>query len=333
MRTFLFALVLVHIFAVSTGKSDEGAPGVLTIGGEKAVIARQTKSPDGHYAFAWIPKEKDSVDWDLLINNLGAFYEKYDAAEVWAVDLQQARKLDTVVSSNSYIRPGTHRSLAAAWGPPNDSGRRFALASSEWKWGTDILYLLDAGPQDARHVVIGPQVDAFVAASLKQTSAQAKAALNITYAVGGLPEHGTKTGFANATTVLLPYTARNELRVLGEGVITIKLSRSGGVPSALVTQVTHGEAEAEPFVDNAQLAKADAELNAVYSQLIKRLSPAKRDQLREEQRTWIVARDHQAAEAPADAGANQRVARDRVLTELTEQRTAELRKMLQAAGK
>jgi len=97
--------------------------------------------------------------------------------------------------------------------------------------------------------------------------------------------------------------------------------------------VTHGEAEAEPFANDARLAKADAELNAVYSQLLKRLGPTKRDQLREEQRTWIAARDRQAAEAPADAGANPRVARDRVLTQLTEQRTSELRKMLQAAGK
>ena len=66
--------------------------------------------------------------------------------KIWVVDLPQSRKLDALVGASDYIRPGTHRSLAAAWGAPDDSGRRFALASYDWKWGTDTIYLIDAGP-------------------------------------------------------------------------------------------------------------------------------------------------------------------------------------------
>ncbi len=328
---FAFAGLLPRAIA-----GDEAHPvGVLTIGSEKAVIARQSKSPDGHYALAWTPKGRDSVDWTLLESDLGAFYDKYEAAEVWVVDLMQTRKLDTLVSATGYIRPGTHRSLAAAWGATDDNGRRFALGAYDWKWGTDTLYLLDVGPQDTRHVVIGPQLDEAVAAFLKRTTAQAKASLNIAYTVAGLPEHGTKTGFGDSATVLLPFVARTspEDRLLAEGVITLKLSRQGGQPVATVAKITRGAAGPEPFTDDAHLAKADAQLNAVYAALLKKLAPAKRDPLRDEQRAWIEKRDKQAAETPADAAASARVTRDRALTQLTEQRTAELKKRLDAAGR
>ena len=333
MRSFAPALAAALTFALHVFAEEPHPINVLTISGEKAVIARQSKSPDGHYALAWTPKEKASVDWALIETDYNAFYDKYEAAEVWVVDLLQPRKLDTLVSASSYIRPGTHRSLAAAWGAADDTGRRFAVGSYDWKWGTDTLYLLDVGPQDVRHAVIGPQLDDAVAAFLKRTTAQAKSSLNITYAVAGLPEHGTKTGFANNSTVLLPFTARvsPDDRPLAQGVITLKLSRQGGSPSASVTKITRGEPGAEPFSDDAHLAKADAELNAAYAALLKQLNAAKKAQLREEQRAWIEKRDKRAAETPADAAASARVLRDRTLTQLTQERTAELRQRLEAA--
>ncbi len=337
MRIFVLTLGLaisVHLFR-STAAEETRPAGVVTIGGDKAVIARQSKSPDGRYGLAWLPKEKEKADWALLDSDLAAFYEKYEAGEVWVVDLQQARKMDTLVSSSGYIRPGTHRTLAAAWGIADDSGRRFALGSYDWKWGTDTLYLIDVGPLETRHAVIGPQLDDAVAVFLKRTTPQARAALNVTYLVAGLPEHGTKTGFADATTVLLPFTARTspDDRQVGEGVLTQKRRGRGAAPAVTVVKITRGAAEPEPFSNDARLAKADAELNAVYAALMKKLSASGREQLRDEQRAWIEKRDKQAAETPADAGDSVRVIRDRALTQLTEQRTAELRQRLDAAAR
>jgi hypothetical protein len=333
MRSYFPILWLVCVM-LAPGRSSaagEDAGTVLKIDAENVVVARQSKSPDRHYALAWTPKDKEHVDWAMIETNVNGFYDKYDAAEVWVVDLQQPRKLDTLASASSYIRPGIHRTLAAAWGRPDESGRRFALGSYDWKWGTDTLYLLDVGPQETRHAVIGPQLDAAVAAFLKQKTAQAKAALNITYGVAGLPEHGTKSGFADGATVLLPFTARvsPDDRPMGEGVITLKLDRQGRVPAASVVKITRGAPGAEPFTDDSHLAKADAELNQVYTALLKKLGAAKKAELREEQRAWIEQRDKKAAETPADAADSARVLRDRTLTQLTQERVEELRKRLE----
>lgn len=314
--------------------AQETKPGnSLKVGEEKAVIVRQSKSPDGKYALAWTLKDKGGTDWELLERDLTAFYNEHEAGEIWVVDLEQGRKLDTLVSATTYIRPGTHRTLAAAWGVPGDDGRRFAIGAYDWKWGTDTIYLLDVGPQETHHTAIGPKLDEAIATFLKRTSAKARAELNIAYGVAGLPEHGTKTGFADATTVLLPFSVRvsEEDKVLAEGVLTLKLTRPGGTPAVTVAKITRGPAGPEPFSDNAALAKADAELNAVYAALLKRLGAPKAKQLREEQRAWIAQRDKQAAAAPVEAGDSARILRDRTLTQLTQQRTADLRKMLDSA--
>lgn len=333
MRSAAFALAVAAVLPLSrTVAAEDLRPGgVLTIRGEKAAIARQSKSPDGRYALAWTPKEKEDVDWSLLESDVGAFYDRHDAAEVWVVDLLQPGKLDTLVSSRSYIRPGTHRSLAAAWGPGDDNSRRFALGAYDWKWGTDTLYLIDVGPEGSRHTVISPQLDEAVARFLQRTSADAKTALNVNYLVSGLPEHGTRTGFSDPTTVRLPFVASAPPgdRPIAEGIITLKLGRAGSSPIATVAKITRGTVSGS-FRDDARLARADAELNAVYGRLLKRLGSAKRDQLRKEQRAWLKQRDQLVSGTPADAAANARITRDRALTELTTKRVAELRKRLES---
>ena len=78
----------------------------------------------------------------------------------------------------------------------------------------------------------------------------------------------------------------------------------------------------------AKLAKADRELNAIYSALLKRLKPAAREKLRVEQRAWVESRDNKADEAVRNKSnaENTRIVRDRVLRQLSEDRAAELRK-------
>jgi len=84
----------------------------------------------------------------------------------------------------------------------------------------------------------------------------------------------------------------------------------------------------DPFAESARLAKADRELNAIYSALLKRLSPSSQNTLRAEQRAWLEQRDRKADETVRNKSdsENARIVRDRVLRQLTEERSAELRK-------
>jgi uncharacterized protein YecT (DUF1311 family) len=62
--------------------------------------------------------------------------------------------------------------------------------------------------------------------------------------------------------------------------------------------------------------------------LLKRLSPSAQNTLRAEQRAWLEQRDRKADETVRNKSdsENARIVRDRVLRQLTEERSAELRK-------
>ena len=53
----------------------------------------------------------------------------------------------------------------------------------------------------------------------------------------------------------------------------------------------------DPFSESARLAKADRELNAIYSALLKRLDRSEQNALRMEQRAWVERRNQQADDA------------------------------------
>jgi uncharacterized protein YecT (DUF1311 family) len=89
----------------------------------------------------------------------------------------------------------------------------------------------------------------------------------------------------------------------------------------------------DPFVDDARLAKADRELNALYLDLLKRLKAADRQALKTDERDWIQQRETDAASMKGDYYDNNRIASDRALQRLTEQRIAELRKRLDSLRK
>ena len=84
----------------------------------------------------------------------------------------------------------------------------------------------------------------------------------------------------------------------------------------------------DTFSESAKLAKADRELNAIYSALLKKLNSSAREKLRVEQRNWVESRDNKADEAVRNKtdAENARIVRDRALRQLTEERAAELRK-------
>ena len=300
---------------------------------DKAVIARHSKSPDGRHALAWVvAAEPGAIDWSLLESDPDNFYEKYELRELWVVDLTNGKKLCSLGSSVGYVRPGSHRTLNVAWGPL-EGGRRLAVVAYDWKWGTDALIGLDIGADNCRETQVGQIVDRSVNALIKKGKAHAEN-YDIRYSVAGLPEHGLKTGFANASTIRIPFTAkiRESERTAAEGVVTLNLARRTDSVSASVTHTTIGPTGDDPFSDDTRLAKADRELNALYHDLLKRLSPSEQESLKAEERAWIEQREKQAADVKPDYYENNRIDRDQALQRMTEERVAELRKRA-AVGK
>src|SRR6266480_6062218 len=301
----------------------------VEIGSEKAVIARDSKSADGRNALAWTVDSSEPVDWSLLEKDPNRFYEQYDVKAIWVINLADKKKVGAIGDTGGYVRPSSHRTLSVAWGPV-ENGRRFALAAYQWKWGTDTLLLLDVGADDCRSNQIGPVLAKAIDAQIKRAKPRLTGPFDSTYLLTGLPELGKKTGFSSPTTVGLPFVTKDREHDASiiEGILSLKLARAGEGPTASVVRITPGPLPDDPFSESARLAKADRELNAIYSALLKRLSPSSQNTLRAEQRAWVEERDRQADEAVRNKSdsENARIVRDRVLRQLTEERSSELRK-------
>ena len=338
-RACVFGLACILIVAqaaddriVAADPSPQSGPHSIDIGSEKVVIARDSMSADGRNALAWTVDSSEPVDWSLLEKDPNHFYEEFDVKEIWVVNIPDKKKVGTVADQGGYVRPGSHRTLSIAWGPI-ENGRRFALAAYEWKWGTDTLLLLEVGADDSRSTQIGPVLDKAIEAQVKRVKPRERGPFDSTYLLTGLPELGKRIGFSDPTTVGLPFVTKDRKQdaPVTEGILTLKLIRTGERPTVNVVKVTPGPLPDDPFSESARLAKADRELNAIYSALLKRLDAPAREKLRVEQRAWLEQRDRQADEAvrnKSDAE-NRRIVRDRVLRQLTEERSSELRKRLE----
>jgi len=323
-----FSLAILLLFGLpGLGYAQAEQQLWIESGSEKAVVARHSKSPDGRHALAWVAEaDPATIDWALLTRDPDSFYEKYEVRELWIVDLTQNRKLCSLGSSIGYVRPGSHRSLHVAWGPL-EGGRRFAIAGYDWKWGTDALVLVDVGSENCREAQIGQILEHSVIAAMKKSGARAEN-YDIEYTISELPELGLKTGFANSSTVRLPFTAkiRERDKPAAQGIVSLNLVRRADAPSVTVRKTTVAALPEDPFSDDARLAKADRELNALYLDLLKRMKPAEREALKIDERNWIEQRERQAADVKGDYYEDNRIASDRVLQRLTEERIIELRK-------
>lgn len=318
---------------ISAESSPSAEPRWIEIGSERAAIVRDSKSADGRNALAWTIDSSEPIDWPLLEKDVEHFYEQYDVKEIWVVNLSDKKKIGTVGDKGGYVRPGSHRTLSIAWGPLSDNGRRFALAAYQWKWGTDTLLLLDVGPDDSRSTQIGPVLDKAIEAQIKRPKSRTRGPFDSTYLLTGLPELGKRTGFSDPATAGIPFLTKDreqDTKVI-EGILTLKLVRGAEGPAASVAKITPGSLPDDPFSESARLAKADRELNAIYSALLKRLDRSGQHALRTEQRAWIERRNQQADDAVRQKGTaeSSRIVRDRILRELTEERSAELRKRLE----
>jgi hypothetical protein len=336
LRAYIFGIACMLIAArfgndtlTAAEPSVQPEPSWIEIGPEKAVIARDSKSADGRNALAWTVDSNEPVDWSLLEKEPSRFYEQYEVKAIWVINLADKKRIGTIGDTGGYVRPGSHRTLSVAWGPV-ENGRRFALSAYQWKWGTDTLLLLDVGADDCRSVQIGPVLDKAIEAQIKRANPRKRGPFDSTYLLTGLPELGKTTGFSNVMTVGLPFVTKNREQdsTISEGILSLKLARTGQGPTASVVRLIPGPLPDDPFSESARLAKADRELNAVYSALLKRLNPSAKQALRTEQRAWVEQRDRQADEAVHNKSdsENARIVRDHLLRQLTEERSAELRK-------
>src|SRR5205823_6320827 len=162
-----------------------------------------------------------------------------------------------------------------------------------------------------------------IEAQIKRTKPNQHGPFDSTYLLTGLPELGKKTGFPNPATVGLPFITKDRERdtPITEGILTLKLVRTGEGPAASVVKLTPGRLPDDPFSESARLAKADRELNAIYSALLRRLDRSEQNALRIEQRVWVERRNQQADDAlrTKDTAESSRIVRDRILRQLTEQ--------------
>src|SRR5438094_5393529 len=161
---------------------------------------------------------------------------------------------------------------------------------------TEALLLLDIGSDNCRETQIGQILDSAVGAAVKKSTARGEAC-DFKYNISDLPEIGLKRGFGNSTTFKIPFTVKSRERdkPVAEGIATLKLTRRADTPSVTVNKVSIEQLREDPFADDARLAKADRELNALYLHLLKRLKPADQEALKTDERDWIQQRETEAA--------------------------------------
>jgi uncharacterized protein YecT (DUF1311 family) len=176
-------------------------------------------------------------------------------------------------------------------------------------------------------------LDKAIEAQIRRAKSRTRGPVDSTYLLTGLPELGKRTGFSDPAIVGIPFVTKDREHdaKVSEGILTLKLVRGAEGPAASVARITPGPLLDDPFSESARLAKTDRELNAIYSALLKRLDRSEQNALRIEQRTWVERRNQEADDAvrKKETAESSRIVRDRILRQLTEQRSAELRKRLE----
>ena len=232
-----------------------------------------------------------------------------------------------------------HALLIVSWGP-GQNGRRFALVEVTAKWEPALFDVLDVGPDGIRKVEPHPLFGKAVVSAIRSCYANAHVkspGISFSYGIYELPEIGSNIGFLDATTVRLDFSTMDETKSgtpdVG-GYVTFKLSRAGKGITVAVTKITTelggGPDIDDKFTGDARNAKIERELNEVYTALMRKMDPAAKEQLREQQRGWLKDREAfvENFEQTFDISTemeNRRIVLDRSLREMTEKRVAELR--------
>lgn len=311
--------------------------GLIDLGGERAVLVDGTLSPDGRYAAGWTVRPKKgqpAVRWEERDKEDGSFREHYIESDGYIlaniiVDLARRRIAATLAFTEPYFGGKNHGALEAVFGPERD-GHRFAIVLSDGKWDPFDVALLDLSADAAAQSDLLKTLDAAIHKHLAKARVD-PGSYSTTYLINNLPELGLLTGFADADTVRVPFSAevpKSERDRAFEGAVQLRLTRGKDGPHAEAIAVHEGKPD--PTQDDPRIAAADKELNAAYAARRASLAAPAKAKLLEEQRAWIIDRDQQCAAVREEASAkshlaNPRAASDRLLLKLTQERAAILR--------
>jgi uncharacterized protein YecT (DUF1311 family) len=336
---------LVALINAAFSKDEPIRAGLIELHGEHAVLVAGSQSADGRYAAGWTVRPKKGqvpVKWENFEKEDNRFREDY----VWndeyvvtnvVVDLARRAIVVTLPFSDPYFGGKNHGGLHTVFGPEREK-RRFAMVLSDGKWNPHDAVLVDLEGDRAIAVdilkVLNSAVDKYIAGQ-----SNAKKRLNpedyaTDYRLFELPEIGLLTGFSDAETVRIPFTSEvpkaADARAFA-GTILLRLSRDKSGPHADAGEVREYDKDPDPTQDDPRVAAADKELNTAYTAARNALNAAGKTKLLEEQRAWIKERDERLSalhlkhqETPIVA--NPRIEMDRLLLQLTQERTAALRK-------
>ena len=352
--SFGFSILAANEESTAPESSAEESPPplpVVELGDRKAEVVAGTGSPDGRFALAWTlrpSKDAKPVDWDLLKKDRQEFRDTYGDdenyfAEILLVDHKNNKNLAALKLAESWSLPGyNHESLVARWGPPDKNGRRFVIVNCDRKWSPQDVILLSVGgdsvSQRSLLKSLDQSVQRFVAQQNKGRRAPATKDYTIEYPIFALPEMGQRKGFFDPTTLWLPFEAvipKSEEAPGYSGVLHLKLTDTPNGPTATIegAPIKEPEKTEEAVSYDARFVKADRQLNETYSALRARFSPTQRDQLKEQQRTWINSRNEAAqvsnGEAQETSLENPTAVADREVLKMTEARTKQFKQWLE----
>jgi uncharacterized protein YecT (DUF1311 family) len=339
--------------AAAPSSSQESPPPlpIVDLGDRKAETVTGTGSPDGRLALAWTlrpSKDAAPVDWNLLGKDREKFKDTYGDdenhfVEILLVDNKSNKNLATLKLAESWSLPGYgHESLIARWGPADKNGRRFAIVNCDRKWSPQDLVLLsltgDSVSQRSLLESLDQSVQKFVAQQNKGRRAPPAKEYTVEYPIFNLPEIGQRKGFSDPTTLWLPFEAlipKSEEAPAYSGILHLKLGEAPDGPTATIEGVPIKESgKTEEAVSyDARFLDADRQLNETYSMLRTRLSPTQRDQLKEQQRTWLNRRNEAAqlvnGQAQENSLENPTAVADREVLKLTQARTEQFKQWLE----
>jgi uncharacterized protein YecT (DUF1311 family) len=321
LRTTRFSGVLVLIVGsvfstwLHAAEKEELGGKLIDCGADKVALFDQPLSPDGRYAIGWTLRankpDAKPVDWSKW-DPESDFASQYDFLEPeivgsgmaplvdaakslpkppadWksstpytlvdcVVDLRE-KKLLTLPSLWPYWPHKNHGSLSVTW----DDDR--AAIVNEARFFTADVWLVNASNAGLQKLDLLPTLNKTVADILKEKRPLSCGAYGISWRPNS--ESGRKIIFSKST-VCLPFSAnipKSDYQPV-DGSITVEVGTGKVVKTECDTK------RDDPFLDNPDLAKAEAGLNKAYKTLLDKLGKGAGEALIKEQAEWRAGRDY-----------------------------------------
>ena len=302
--------------------------GVLDCGRDKVVLF----SRDGNYAIGWTARDAKPEDWALwekdLKEHTHEFVQRYDILDC-AMDFQHGRVLP--LPSESPYWPDKRRGTFEVFWSPTEIKPRYCLVQNQSRFATENLWLVrfDKSGIIQRDLVVpfGKAVRKLLREKMPFTADK----YAISYPKSDWDdEFGYVPPEFHASSLDIPFTANLPKSGFDRvaGTITILL------PEATIVRITSNTPNDDPLQSEPELAKADLELNDIYSALQKHLNGSERAALKKEQLDWLQQRNSEAGSGypgfgsePEDEAAYKQERNHRLLT-ATQQRGTELKQRM-----